>query len=378
MSKLAFLNQIGTAVAIVLATASVAHAQDLLASAPDVVKREMNEAVKPTKATEKVGQSTLESTVSTPGGVELQRDEDASQIVLKYSMKFNGLPTAPGVTRFFSLTAKAPLDEDDENSGVLGTLKGLGDATSVELKYTYSQLKGLNADADSLRLAAEMGMALCPQIEARAIAAEGKKPDDIDCSMKRLPGKYVNKYASKEDYRRYVEVVIDRRARIDSWGLSGAVGTKTFKYLDPNTLAEIEDRETPWSVGVYAARQWLGSRMLVVAKFEHKELYEEADEENRCPTPGQTTNCVKGRFGPPEQKKVDLASLELRQRIGDIGFSLTGAYDVGEDSVALELPVYFVRTDKGLTGGVRAAWDSKSDEVVVGLFITQPLSVSDL
>jgi hypothetical protein len=335
----------------------------------------MNEAVKPSKVSAQAGAATLADSVSLPEGLEITTDDDKTEATAKFSIK---LTEGNGLTRFVSVTGKAQLDKDKiEGDTPLGILKGLGRANSLEVKFSQSRLTGTHPAPDTPE-AEKTWQEVCAAVVAAHAAQPAKAPKGIDapdCANDSMSGIWVDAYASDADLIRFRRLNIDEDAAIEFLGFAGAVGRETFKFRDPSTLAELEEEETPWSAGFYWARHRLSSGTLITARFDHKRLYEAAKEEIRCANPADQSTCLKAPFGMPKKKDVDVVSVEVRKRLGDIGLSLTAGYDVGDENFAIDLPIYFIKDGQdGFNGGVRATWDSKSNDAKVAFFMNKAFS----
>lgn len=323
------------------------------------------------------GAASLESAISLPTGFEIAEEEGSTILAYKKTIKLSGLPSSPGTSHFLSFTARTPIDRSSADA-FLQSLNSLGEATSGELKYTGSKL--INSNAPALGGDPSSPVAAAADAEARRICriveaayrAQGSPAEDagvIDCVKFSLPGFAVKRYAPRE-FDNYMSLFFDPDASLIMWGVSAAVGTEKFDYRNPATFAELSSKEKPWSLSAYWAYEKISWQSLLTFRFEHKRLYEEAAKEIRCRNPSDVTTCLEARFGPPQGASLDLVSMDFRRRLGGYGFALTASYDVREDSVAVDVPVYFIRDGSGgFNGGVRAGWDSKRDDVKIGVFV---------
>jgi len=326
----------------------------------------------PAGVTTRTGAGTLDSPVSLMSGFEFDASEDETSITLKTSYDVSG--KKPGVGDYFSLSAKASLDKE-EGAATFGSFAGLGKGSALDFKYTHSELKGAGAPTPSDRPELQR---ICGIVFDRYVQANGAAPDPakVDCGAQIRISDDSVKAVAPEEYDRFISLFFKPNASVRLWGFTGALGTQEFKYRNPATFAELETTKTPWSLGGYFAYERLSTRTLFILRAEHKRLYEEGDEETRCPNPGSTDGCVTARFAGPARKNRDIASLEVRRLFDNMGVSLTASYDVGDDEFAVDLPVYLVRDGAGgFNGGVRATWTSEQDDVRVGVFMNKAFSV---
>jgi hypothetical protein len=333
----------------------------------------MNEAVKPSSVAARNGPGALDSPLSLPTAFEFNADQGESDVSLKLSVKVFGTGGDLGVTDLVSFTGKAPIDKSSPQTA-LASLKGLGDAASLEAKYTHIQMVGAHGSTDQVELARICRVALKGYIEK-----EGKAPDPAALSCRDEAGAGLNnidnaqvKTYAPDEYAKFKALYFDPTAHLWMWGATGQVGAEKFDYRDPGTFAELSTRETPWSVGAYVAYERLSWQTLITLKGDHKRVYKAADKDKRCANPADAKTCVEAAFGPPTKEDQDIVALEIRRRMGALGLAFTARYDVGEGTVALELPIYFIRDDSaGFNGGVKATWDSKTNDGRIGVFVSK-------
>ena len=87
-----------------------------------------------------------------------------------------------------------------------------------------------------------------------------------------------------------------------------------------------------------------------------------------------------GPGGPPVSVENGLISVESRHRFvfgkdQHIGLAPQATYRLEDDSFSLELPVYLTPDKNGnLNGGIKFGYNTKDDDVAVGLFVGVPFS----
>ncbi len=322
----------------------------------------------------RAGAGTLDRPVSAFSGVEVRAGQADGAVSIKASHKISGQAALPGVAQYLGFTASAPLAKGEE-SATLGGLDGLGDATSFEVKYTHVRLFGAHAPTlggpDGLANAEAEAGRICRVALAGYRAKVGKDPEDFDCRPAALAIDMaaVKAYAPAE-LDSFKALFFDADAKVVLFGFTGKVATQKFDYLDVVSLAEAETHETPWSMGAYLAVEPLRWKTLFTFRAEHVRADEAPDSEIRCPT--GAVACVEGAVGPPKKSDKQLASLEVRRRFGRVGVALTGSYDLKDGDYGFDLPVYFIVDAKqGVSGGLRATWDSDRHDLAVGLFVAK-------
>jgi hypothetical protein len=82
-------------------------------------------------------------------------------------------------------------------------------------------------------------------------------------------------------------------------------------------------------------------------------------------------------IGEPKKSTKILFQLELRKYFGaSIALNPKLGYIPKDDIYVLEVPIYFLQNSEGgLSGGVSAGWDSKSEKFTVSAFIGETLGI---
>jgi hypothetical protein len=170
-------------------------------------------------------------------------------------------------------------------------------------------------------------------------------------------------------------------------GFSGQIGYKKYTFYDPNTLAKGELDRTPWRAGGFWG--WIGGDQSssITLEYAREVTFEQADKKTACLAGvGTVLSCISGPLGRAARVTKDLLSVEVRRGFGkaelgmvrpSVGFAPKVVYDANNNDWAVALPVYLFGDKSGLTGGVRADWESKEHDVVVGVFLTKTFSISD-
>jgi hypothetical protein len=248
-----------------------------------------------------------------------------------------------------ALAIAGPLDEDNDRT-TLGTAEGLQDSVNAELtgKYTYH--------SESLPLSAAEFKELCRKY----------KTDSANLCES----------GSRQDLNARGQAIFDD---MQGWhlitALSGKWGTKKFTYADTTSLEETDARKNGWSVagGVSWITQY-SARALYSAtlSYRHESAWKAQDAAFICePLEGGTAEkCTELPFGAPGTQKKNLVTLETRHFLSDnMALVPRAKWETEEGDYSFELPLYLRQDDGPFNGGVSLTWDSKSNDLVVGVFV---------
>lgn len=277
-----------------------------------------------------------------------------------------------GLYDTFNLTAKVPIDKD-ATSGGFGSLDGLVNSVSTELRYMHVRASGLKMSQDLVQNPSALAREICAEAIANAASPAGSGSStqaEPSCTAE-----FISNHVSKERYRQFRDEFWDRSGSTLVLGGIAKLGQEKFDYVDPGSLAQLSDTKTQWGLGGFVAWQPPGASFLLAVTGQYQEAYEAADEQVLCPPGGPSSSCVNGAIGPPHLTHKKLVSIELRQDFGPFAIAPMVTYDFGDDVTGVDVPVYLFNRDKGaLTGGVRVGWRSDTDAVTVGVFLSQPFS----
>jgi hypothetical protein len=161
-------------------------------------------------------------------------------------------------------------------------------------------------------------------------------------------------------------------------GFEASVGRNGFEFIDPATLANLTDTRVQWSARAYYSQYFLQTRTAFTLSASYERAYKAAKEATFCPpNPNNVVvRCTTAAGGPPVLNESLLLSAGLRHQFqsGALnGFAISPllTYDVLDDAVGVDLPIYFIpNSDGGLSGGVRFGYRSdRDDEFTAGIFI---------
>lgn len=308
-------------------------------------------------------------------GVVVETSQDKTEASLQLSSSSSMM--ADRVARFQAWTVKAtaPLDEDSGRSDFV-TDEGLSSDWSLSLSFNHvSAPRSPNP-------------AMTP---AEAIAVTNAAGEACKKSGKKDCGTMASELAAwmpEADAKNLFNLQEEHWTK--AWTLGASVGRKGFKWRDPLTLAEAEDKHTPYSFSVQWGAKKVGGTTWTTGWFgaigaEYKQEYKDAKKAIKClpATSGASLDCYQSPYAKPSRDPS--ATLYALARKNDaietldvpIGLQFKSAYDFESKVVGIEATVYFL-TDKdgALNGGVRAKLQTKDDDpdthddtFTVGLFV---------
>jgi len=314
------------------------------------------------------GPATADSKVSQGNAVSITGGQGDKNVSLEASIR---LGNSPGVSQFLTFEAKAPLDENLDVTQI-ATLDGLANATTLEAKYTMSYFASAGGPPDEAKLDA-----LCKRVADRFALPQYKdkrrKEFTCDGATMDFDGSDAFAVGLHDEYR---DLSIGPRDTVGLLGASGKIGRKTYKYVDPVSLANKSDEDTPWSVSAFLAAAYLRANTLAALSIEHQHARKDADKLTLCPVPpaGSTApvTCATGAVGAPVANDKNNVSLELRHRADWFAVAVTTTYDFKNNVLGVSIPVYLVDDGKnGLAGGVRFGWTNEKDDFTVGVFASK-------
>lgn len=150
---------------------------------------------------------------------------------------------------------------------------------------------------------------------------------------------------------------------------------KEFDFFDSEAMKK-DDSEVSWSAtfGGYAFRNSL--RIGASATFQNA-FQDAATKVQKCTgieAVETLESCETLAFGAPVDDDKVIARLEVLRLWQKWALNPTLSFDLEDDEVGIDFPVYLIRDDKDvLTGGVRFGWRSDTDEPVASIFLSKPL-----
>lgn len=319
------------------------------------------------------------------GAVDLEIEEDKSELTFSYDwagrtqiVRSDNPHYATVRQSTFGAELSIPIGGGD-NLLTSETFDGLSDGPSLSLSFT--QFRARSYDMFDRRLNSRIGAVIDRAVrECLAQVAAGTAPDMTEAGC-RLGG--------DEPYRAFLErfgglsiAGLNRLVmpRVWGWGIEGTVGYDRFEYRTPVTLAENSETEIQYSVRAYAVLfpSDAVSSLTVSARYERS--YEARDDEILCPAVVANANedCVSAPSGPPnsiEKLPLEIIYRRVLPRVDGLGtFAIAprAGYDALNDEFEAEFALYLrpIR-DIRILPGASITYNSRNDEVVVGLFLRQ-------
>jgi hypothetical protein len=252
----------------------------------------------------------------------------------------------------------APLNADAKFSDI-GTLDSLASGFKFELGLSGRMTKLYLMSGDSLN-----------QAHAKAITrCEKNRPTDVvDCSALEKDTAVIQRFVNLSD---------GAHQGTAKWGANFSVGYDKFDYRDVITLAELSEKKVGYAADAFLSYLFPTGTTSVSAHVKYELGYSAGKKKILCPFNAGPApiQCFNDPASAPTKDKSVLAQFDLRQYLGkglgtDFAIAPLITYDVSDDVLGVDIPVYLVSDGKfGLTGGIRAGWRSDTKNVVAGVFV---------
>jgi hypothetical protein len=166
------------------------------------------------------------------------------------------------------------------------------------------------------------------------------------------------------------------------WGLTAGVSRSTFTYLTAVDLDAQEESHSNWKLGAHVGlyRPTTGYLRAGVAHLDtYRPAEATASEICQAVDGAEATRCREIVIGAPTNVRSTIASLEWRYFLpgGKVAISPSISRDLENRVTALILPVYFLGSEGGLTGGARIGWESEKEAITFAIFVGAALKVVD-
>ncbi len=163
------------------------------------------------------------------------------------------------------------------------------------------------------------------------------------------------------------------------WGVSGSIGNDEFSFLNDDTLAREDSRETPWSVAGYVGIVPKSRKALYLAGFRRQTRFRDAGSRQLCSSPDALglQDCVTSPVGAPVKDVANVIYIEGRRSFkvkplsGNQGVTVRLSYDLRDDELEVDVPIYlFSDAKNNLNGGIRINWqEGRDNELTFGVFV---------
>ena len=272
-----------------------------------------------------------------------------------------GLPTGPALSSHFSASVSTPLQGDDETRPA--SLDALANGTRLTLSWGYFDVPTYDPDEKAV------------EIEQRAQEACANDDDEPAPDRCRDTAYAVWNHARSDwlAYRRH------SMSAATDFGFDATFGFNDFEWFDRASLLPREERRTDWSVAAHVARYLARSHTALTASVSYQRAFEAADEERVCPpdTTDPEADCPNLRTAGPTRNENLLLAVGVRHRffrndrLSNLAIAPVATYDVIDDVVGVDVPIYYTPDDEGgLNGGIRLGYRSdREDEFSIAFFV---------
>lgn len=297
-----------------------------------------------------------------------------------------------------SLTVSTPFDGED---AAPATLDGLADGTKATLRWGRFQGStrfGLAPTAAAI-VAEAKDICIDKATDRHAIAIEALGPAPSADARENVEARHREALTACDrplngssglvhDYLRdrYNEYLVAQvpGALLD-WGIEGSIGYHKFDYVDPATLAPLDEEKIQAATKLFFAYYPSPLATAIIGSVGYELGYDAQDKVTLCPPASgpAPVACTTAAAGPPDRDESLLLSLGLKHRfygrsgkLLNLAVSPLVTYDALDDVWGVDLPVYFFSDGKsGLNGGLRAGWRSDDKDVAFGIFIGSSFNI---
>jgi hypothetical protein len=168
---------------------------------------------------------------------------------------------------------------------------------------------------------------------------------------------------------------------VQAWAFAAEVGRKPASYFQADG-AKKEETNLPYALS--ASYGWIGSSSRFSLRGRYEMRFKDGKKARLCqPFPSSNTGsglegCEELPFGAPTESEAFIANAEFRRFFRKWAMSPIVSYDLEEEVLGLQLPVYLIRNSDGqLTGGFRLGWRDDTNDIVASVFISKPLSLGN-
>jgi|CXWL01.1.fsa_nt_gi hypothetical protein len=299
------------------------------------------------------------SLAAAPGSVD-DKDARVGQVIFEGTSK-DKVGTASldwkSGTSSFRFKASGPIDEKTSEAVPL-TLEGFSNKASLEL--AYSKLSWGKVPARDI-------------VEAKAICRRvGLSFDKGECFEDDIRQRSADDADAFRDY-----LHLDDPLWFWGGSLSGARGA--FKWSESISAESQKASHNDWAV-VARAGLFTTSFGFVIASYTYEKAFTGKDAQQICApvaAGASSLKCQSVVVGAPTEGTAKIIRLESRRLLSSgVAINPFFQYDTVTKRKSVVVPVYFLRGDKGPTGGVRGGWRSDTKEVSISVFIGAAFSLT--
>ncbi|HEX8365022.1 MAG TPA: hypothetical protein VF603_07045 [Allosphingosinicella sp.] len=294
------------------------------------------------------------------GQLQVSSGTDDGQLTFRVA-----LPDLPSTASRFSLSASTPLGDGD--NAMPASLDALANGSRVTLSWGYFDIR-VGRPSEAQRRVEDRASLVCwDTLPRRDDNRDGERCDDSNYAMN-----WYDRTNYRKNQRGYPAAT--------DFGIDASIGSNEFEWFDRVSLVPRKERRTDWSVAAHVARYLPGSHTALTGSVSYQRAFEAAEEERVCP-PGTTdpeAECPDMRTAGPTRNENLLLAVGLRHRIlgadgnlGNFAVAPIVTYDVIDDVVGVDVPVYYTPDGEGgLNGGVRFGYRSdRENEFSVAFFV---------
>jgi hypothetical protein len=290
--------------------------------------------------------------------------------------------------RIWGITATSPFDKDNPGA-ILGNLDGMAKKNKLSFFYTKiidhsdSDVWNLDYDSDRKNEICTNYWSENPAARQTAVAKYLKAGGSLP-----IADPEICLIANIEDdpklVTEFLNLLLDpSKIRYAAFGIEGSIAPKSYTYFNQDTLdKKINSSETDYSLSVFY-RQTFGAipnkSWTFGARYENN--FNESGVQNICSllaVGGTDQVCSDKRIGAPTETEKTVLFLDYGRRFmsNKGAMRLKVSRDLDNDITGVELPVWYVRDDKGaLSGGVQFDWNDMEDDLGISVFIATPFEL---
>lgn len=253
----------------------------------------------------------------------------------------------------------------------INTLNELGSGFTAEASYSIGRLFADLGDYT----AKELNDLRLKGVQLAEAECRKRAPDECGEDVRGTDEVFMNKFA-KDFFDKHFKA----KSAPSFWFTGSAtLGVDQFDFVQIEDFTEQSDREFEYGFELEATYIPTSGQNSFTLGAGFQSAFEENDEEIICRpgTPMSPENCLNGRAGPPTRENSFLAHVEYRHIFDISGFNIAIAPRVtvnfNSDEVGVIAPIYFTPdSDVRFSTGLQVGWESESDDVMVGFFVSAP------